>query len=255
MILERIRPCPELKAFVKDFWIATWDESSAENPSTYFATANSIIEVVFAYKAEPSKTEFLYSSIQGQTTDAGQYPADGFHNLVGVSIYTHSIPFLFDIPASALINRFTSLETLLGNEGKWLEEKMSASTSSDECIHTLDAFLKSKLRSIEPDPKGMATAAKSIRQTQGNINIEKLSAEFCFSHKQFNRLFSEFIGFNPKLFARIVRFENALDHHNSYDSLTKLAYAYGYHDQSHFIREFKRFSGYPPKEFFRLVGY
>jgi AraC-like DNA-binding protein len=32
--------------------------------------------------------------------------------------------------------------------------------------------------------------------------------------------------------------------------LTEIAYACGYYDQSHFIKDFRQFSGYTPKEYF-----
>ncbi len=255
MMFETIKPCKELKEYVSHFWTATWDEYSHDTQSTYFATANSITEIAFAFRGNKLDAEFLFSSVQGQTSCSGQYATSDFHNLFGVSIYSHSIPLLFDIPTSRLNNEFTSLEELLRNEGRWLDEKMATALTTDDRINTVTEFLKLKLSRCQLDFKDMEKAAKRIRQCHGNINIERLSNDFCYSHKQFNRLFKEFVGFNPKLFARIVRFETILKNHNCYDSLTKLAHSYGYHDQSHFIREFKGFSGYSPSEFFKISGY
>ncbi len=255
MIFETIRPCHELKGFVDRLWIATWDDSLEENQSTYFATVNTVTEIAFAFKGKQQGKDFLFSSVQGQSTDFGQYITSDFCNLLGVSLYSHSIPFLFDIPILDLSNKFTSLETLLGKEGKQLDEKMATASSKDDCLNIISDFLKMKLRKRQFDIKDMEKAAERIRHCQGNINIEKLAGDFCYSHKQFNRLFKEFVGFNPKSFARIVRFENILKYHKNYGSLTKLAHSYGYHDQSHFIREFKSFSGYSPGEFFKISGY
>lgn len=70
-----------------------------------------------------------------------------------------------------------------------------------------------------------------------------------FEQKQFERLFNELVGANPKEYARIVRFQKSLkllQHYTEDTNLAQIAYQCGYADQSHFIREFKQFSGYTP---------
>ncbi len=69
--------------------------------------------------------------------------------------------------------------------------------------------------------------------------------------RQFERKFKQFSGFSPKLFSRIIRFQSAI---KKYDDkkmpLTEIAYECGYYDQSHFIHDFKEFSGYSPMQYF-----
>ena len=84
------------------------------------------------------------------------------------------------------------------------------------------------------------------------IPVIELASIACVSKKQFERLFKELVGTNPKEYARIVRFQKSLKllQHYSEDAKdanqAQLAYQCGYADQSHFIREFKQFSGYTP---------
>ena len=75
-------------------------------------------------------------------------------------------------------------------------------------------------------------------------SVTELASIACFE-----RLFNELIGANPKEYARIVRFQKSLkllQHDFENINLAQLAYQCGYADQSHFIREFKQFSGYTP---------
>ena len=250
-----IAPCEELKDFVSHFWYAQWDEQKQNDQSTYFATANSLTEIAFAYEGSKRYPELLFSSVQGQTSDYGQYPADGFFEMFGVSLYSYAIPYLFNIPTPTLNNTFIGFETLLGNEAKMLTEKLAAAISLNERIKILTDYFKSKLADSRFHDKLIIKAVKRIRQCHGNINIEKLAQECCYSHKQFNRRFKEYSGFNPKLFARIVRFEGILNNYGRFTSLTDAAYAYGYYDQPHFIRDFRDFSGFGPKKFFEISGY
>ena len=71
-------------------------------------------------------------------------------------------------------------------------------------------------------------------------SVTELASIACFE-----RLFNELIGANPKEYARIVRLK-LLQHDFENINLAQLAYQCGYADQSHFIREFKQFSGYTP---------
>ncbi|MCB0574927.1 MAG: helix-turn-helix domain-containing protein, partial [Saprospiraceae bacterium] len=57
----------------------------------------------------------------------------------------------------------------------------------------------------------------------------------------------------PKTFARIVRFNHSIVQHNCrpQQRMTDLAYATGYYDQMHFIKEVKAFTRQTPKTYFQ----
>ena len=79
--------------------------------------------------------------------------------------------------------------------------------------------------------------------------VIELASIACLGKKQFERLFNELVGANPKEYARVVRFQKSLkllQHYSEDINQAQLAYQCGYADQSHFIREFKQFSGYTP---------
>lgn len=244
-------PCEELKEFVSHFWVAEWDESIENANSTYYITANSLTEIAFGFNG----TELLFSSIQGQTSHHGQFPAGGFYHMFGVSLYSHAIPFLFHLQAQELNNKFLTLDTLFGMEGEILNEKIALAASTPERISILTEYFLLQLRKQKFGDKLISNAAQQIRQFKGNLNIADLSNTFCLSQKQFERRFKANTGFNPKLYARIIRFENILKNHSTFNNFTDAAYANGYYDQAHFIHDFKTFAGYSPNKFFALNGY
>lgn len=86
--------------------------------------------------------------------------------------------------------------------------------------------------------------------------VTELSSITCLCKKQFERLFHSLVGMNPKEYARIVRFQKALaqmQHQTGKEiSQAQIAYASGYSDQSHFIREFKKLSGYTPMSLLKV---
>jgi len=62
-----------------------------------------------------------------------------------------------------------------------------------------------------------------------------------------------YIGITPVLFARICRFQTALTllRQGRFHSLTDIAYTLDYYDQTHFIHDFKLFSGASPRIYLR----
>ena len=65
------------------------------------------------------------------------------------------------------------------------------------------------------------------------------------------RGFQQVIAISPKVFARILRFQEA-QRRLMFDpdaDLTGLAYECGYFDQAHFIKDFKAFVGKTPSEY------
>lgn len=68
------------------------------------------------------------------------------------------------------------------------------------------------------------------------------------SHRQFIHLFRQAVGWAPKSFSRITRFQIALQSftHGSNVSRARVAAEAGYSDQSHFNRDFLTFTGVTP---------
>lgn len=90
-----------------------------------------------------------------------------------------------------------------------------------------------------------------INDSQGKVRIHALADTLHYSERHISRIFLDSMGFTPKTFARIVRFQNVIDSiiqqpiHSLCDYMTEL----GYSDQAHFQREFKQYTGITPKHF------
>jgi AraC-like DNA-binding protein len=70
------------------------------------------------------------------------------------------------------------------------------------------------------------------------------------SHSPLVRRFREQVGIGPKSFASLVRLRRLLPLLSSWQgNLTDLSFQMGYHDQAHFIHEFRRMTGLSPKQY------
>ena len=81
-------------------------------------------------------------------------------------------------------------------------------------------------------------------------NIENVASRYGITSRYLQKVFVQNTGLTPKLYGKINRFQNSLQlvaKRNT--SLTDIAYQCGYYDQSHFIREFKSFTGFKPSAY------
>lgn len=84
----------------------------------------------------------------------------------------------------------------------------------------------------------------------GNITVKRLSNDIYYSERQLNRMFNQQVGVSVKTFSRLIRINNAFDLlKKPNNSLTLVSDVMGFHDLSHFIRDFKSVCGVTPQEY------
>jgi len=83
-----------------------------------------------------------------------------------------------------------------------------------------------------------------IYATNGAITVKELSDSVFWSSRQINRYFNQQYGLPLKTFCSILRFRASLEH----IAQGKLFPEENFFDQTHFIKEIKKFSGTIPKE-------
>ncbi|HEY1957785.1 MAG TPA: helix-turn-helix domain-containing protein [Polyangiaceae bacterium] len=113
----------------------------------------------------------------------------------------------------------------------------------------LDEFFLSRLDVTESKRTLWALKSK-IEAAEGLVRIDDLAAEAGISIRQVDRLFRQHLGIGPKTFARIARFQNAINFLKGDPgcTLAALAARCGYYDQAHFVHDCRRFAGASPKE-------
>lgn len=114
------------------------------------------------------------------------------------------------------------------------------------------------LRELVPAARSLArirnvlTAVDLMYREAGWISIQEIVAEIDTTERHLRRQFREVTGLAPKVFARILRFNGAIDtlletgqRDHLYIRINDKATS-DYADQAHFNHEFKEFTGYAP---------
>jgi AraC-like DNA-binding protein len=157
----------------------------------------------------------------------------------------------FHEPIHELFQRSVSLDNfILRSELLLFEEQLCEAPTHAEKIRVVEHFLLTRMKGVKPDMM-VINALELIYQSKGLVKINALSKQLNISQSPLEKRFRKIVGTSPKKFAAIVRFRNIIQNVDASPSLTALGYDGGFFDQSHFIKEFKRFTGDTPEAYFK----
>ena len=139
----------------------------------------------------------------------------------------------------------------------WLDgpAALGPDAAADDVLDAIEALLSDRLavgRAADP----------VVRDAIGRLEadpahpIGALAAEHGLRHPAFVARFRRATGSTPKRYAQLVRFHRLIDATPVADAApwSSLAADGGYYDQSHVIRDFRRFTGYTPADYHRRVS-
>lgn len=252
----QINPPPHLSGIVRFFWVLEHEPGGGQ-PYHHRTMADGCAEMVFHYRgifdeisANGNKDTSFVSGLSGPSTRFRRFSIQRNFGIFGVYLYPFAVTHLFNIPGTHLANQMPDLHSLLGKEGEILEESMVSAASHEERVNIISSFLLKKLAKAAPQQPGVFEVMKYIILTNGQTDVVTLAGKCFASVRQFERNFKNYSGLSPKLFSRVIRFHHTLAQYGRQKSLTEVAYEAGYYDQSHFIQDFKAFSGLNPKQYF-----
>jgi AraC-like DNA-binding protein len=133
-----------------------------------------------------------------------------------------------------------------------LRDALVAAPSDAAAVDLLESALIAQLaRATLFEP----ASASVVRRAVGRISqstepprIEDLARSMQVSPRNLRRAFHDVVGLGPKAFARIVRFQRALQaaREGSEIDWSDIARNAGYYDQSHLIADFRALAGTTP---------
>lgn len=153
------------------------------------------------------------------------------------------------VPASELADRSVALADLLSpGRACELSERLGEADDARERVSTVEALLLEL--AWQPDPLiDRALTLLGAGPDERSL-VASVARSLAISERQLERRFLARVGVTPKRFASLRRFEQAIAIARTSASLTDAALAAGYYDQSHFIRDVRRFAGATPSELF-----
>ncbi len=227
-VYQEFQPAPRLRPFITAYWVS----KGFYNHEVMFPVfADGCCDIVFdLISGSPAKlistcVELSFAPLVGKVHIGGiRFRPGGFYALTGIPADRIG----YGEEANYILNRKMA-------EGlKRVDEDFSPAA--------LDAVFKSCEPVLDPMISFWLSAPEKV--------ISDVTSYFGCSARTVNRAFFQHTGANPSKMVSVRRFQHALGMVTTGGgSLTDIAYAAGYYDQSHFIRDFKKYSGATPSEF------
>lgn len=255
---EYIPQHPSLKELVKCFWV--FENIYGENHFERMIP-DGHIDFVFHYGQKPKlliegkeivkPTNFL----GGHLSSPALLKFSGELKMFGIKFYPWASASLYKMDAFELNNQRVPAEAILG---KWTKDVYNLLMNElnegnyQPAISKLEISLVKNLQRLDRINPILKKGFERIMTSKGFISIDEFSREAGCTPRYVQKIFRTKKGMPFNYYARLARLHDALNKIKLTPSVTStsLAYDSGYFDQSHFIKDFVRFTGVTPTKFF-----
>lgn len=246
-----------LSAYVQTMWAMQSENEQDGYPKSQIMP-DGIVEIIFHYETPlytyqddakfPQPQNFAISMMRKFV----EIESSGKSGFISVRFFPWGAHHFFDEPVKNFLDQTIEGSVLWGERSTEIIATLKRCPTLDDRFKAVESFLSACLEKYKKTDSAVDDAIKLVRNAKGQLNIEEICERTGFSKKQLERKFLNTVGTTPKIFSRISRFLNLCQHLESHEgkTFTELTHDCGYYDQAHFIKEFKEFSGYTPKEFF-----
>ncbi|WP_128546777.1 helix-turn-helix domain-containing protein [Larkinella soli] len=261
MKLQVLTPEPPLQPFIAAFWYFESDFGVPVTDNRVIAP-NGKAKIIIPFR------NALFTHLDGRETE---YPEQSVFFIglwdrpvtlssrsrstgtIGLELTPEGAYRFTDLSMFELTNRIIPFDELYGPAGRALQERIGNAVTMDERLQLIQSFLIARLDRRPPNSLVDHTVGL-IRESMGLVPVQELERRTGYSRRYLDLLFRDHLGLSPKTLATIVRFQRmyriwATDDRMTFseESLYDL-----YYDQAHFIREFRRYTGYSPRQYTRI---
>lgn len=264
MQLRTHRPHPSIAPYIHHFWIFT-SADGLPSGDARVVVPNGRHKLIVPYRNG--------LTMQRTHADAGQHHGVGDPVVVGlwdepsiisssvaptttigVELLPHGLTRFLRLSADELTQRVVPLADVLSSVGRELGERVAEAKSVDAAVALVEVFLCERLRHAAPLSPAVAGALSLLEKSGYQMEVNELERRMGYSRRHLHASFLKEIGLPPKRLASVLTFERLyrrFSRDKSVELLKRDALEHFY-DQSHFIRTFRRFTGFSPTRFAEL---
>ncbi|MGF9916292.1 helix-turn-helix domain-containing protein [Paenibacillus ehimensis] len=246
------KPCPALKAYVSCYWSSRTEGTGMWDEPSVTVVPDGCTDLIFEWDAAGGRDVSIRYCGAFELPFSPEPKVEGASETFAVRFFPGGAYPFIGVPLGEFKNALFRGTDVWGKAVAELGERLRLAAGTAEravLVETALIRLLAAAASRRPEaPPVLHEAMVRIFVARGTVSVQQLARSGNISARQLQRLFDGRIGLGPKTFCGIVRFQNILRDAERYPKLTwqEIAGAYGYCDQAHFIRDFKRFYGELP---------
>lgn len=257
MIYNEYKPAKELQQYVKSYCML---ENAPGSVVEDYAFATGCLEVMFTldgsvWEIKPENRFVKTSPIEvwGQILKPLMFRVAGYSKVFGIRFHPSTPAFFFKDDISQFNDKVFDVASILGSSVNEVHIQLQDAETIEQRVELMDKFLLKKLS----EKSKSLNKINLVQQVMNELtrkdfydNIENVAERYGITSRYLQKIFVQQTGMSPKLYSKINRFQNSIVLlGDQKTTLTSVAYECGYFDQSHFIREFKSFTGFLPSAF------
>jgi AraC-like DNA-binding protein len=240
-------PAP-LRPFVDALWWLTSDGAIAPpDAGTVIPDGSAEIVLAFADPVRPSpRARPVTRFVAGQMERPWRVTYTGAVDLIGIRLHPAAVRPVLGVGPGTLTNQVVNLKRVSPE----LDRALAAIDAGavDRRLTDLGGRLGAMLHRAPPPNPLITTATAEIRRHRGRVRIAALAVTLGCGRRRLERRFRDEVGLSPKRWARVIRFQHALEEAATPNpDWAQVASVLGYADQAHLTREFREFAGIPPR--------
>lgn len=259
MKISFVQPRPELRPLVESFWVFQSAVGMPQQDAS-IAAPNGCAKLIIPYQnslnsigegcTNTNHEGGLYF-VGNRDSQALIYSTARETDFVAIEFSPcGAFPF-FGIPMGKMTNGLFEAETLFGRWGGDAREALGDLERVEEKVNFIQEQLVRLLHKGARQNAIVEFCVHALKLSSGRIAVRELERRTGYSRRYLDLLFSTHVGISPKVLAGIFRFQTFYRKWAQglpYDAFKEELYDY-YYDQAHFIREFKKMTGYSPQKF------
>jgi AraC-like DNA-binding protein len=259
-VYRRLRPSAALAEYVRGYY---YRESRAE-PTAFPWAASVLPMLTFFLGARCRAFEYAAEQTRLLSDVIALGPCD--HRVAEVTPCGHIRNFtvlfeptgffrLFHVSPADIRNRAYDCGDVLGGRIFDVRVRLGESRGPEAMARAVEEMLHSKAANALPKSR-IQPAAQWLLRSKGKGNLMEFASSFGISDSSWRRHFTREIGFAPKRYLRMLRFQHAVALKRSNPGLawTEVCLDAGYYDQAHLIADFHEIARASPSNFMRELG-
>lgn len=250
MQFSRVRPSTNLLPFVEWFWTTQSDDPS---PKEQKIIPDGLPEMVIHF-GDPYRIRLKdrwqkqsMAVLSGQLRQFCLLQNTGRTDILGITFTPAGLTRLFDLNMRLYCDRVVALSSVPGPWSQLVDSLHKKNPGAR--VPEADTFLQQFIQRAHPEHP-VEQCLQVMRRDHGATRVLDVCDQVGITERQLQRLFQKYVGLSPKYYARILRFSYIFHLvKEGKTSWADIVYLSGYYDQSHFIRDFKKFTGEDPTSF------
>ena len=248
---SELAPCPALAPYVRCFWGSAGARPRLSNGG--LVIPDTCMDLIFEINYTQNRIRSRFCALDDAAHLTAPVRSGDLCATFGVRFYAWSAVCFAEDSLAESMRTVSDPMRFFPKLCRAIEPMLPALASLSARKAYAEAVLLNalKLDRVRPD---MLNALYALISQRGGVRMKDIAASVCLSERQLERIVRTATGASPKLLAGLIRHqlvyrELAEGRFDPMDAVER----YGYADQSHLIRDFRRFHTMTPSEALRRI--